>query len=275
MGLTPGQQLETAAAGTDGAEAAERQRPVLLRPGVVSFVIMIVIVGAWEIAGLNGMLNPFFFSRPSEIGVEAWRILVEGELVVNVLVTGYTYLVGVGAACILGIVLGLAMGWWRYFGDIIDPYVVFFSAMPRIALFPILLMIFGISDMSRILIVFLGVLFPVLFNAYIGAKQTPSLLIDVARVFGYSHNRLFVAVVLPAALPYLIAGFRIGVTLGMIMVVVAEFFGASAGLGQKIAVAGELFRAAELYAWVIYTSLVALVLVRGADYFERWAMRWA
>ena len=94
-------------------------------------------------------------------------------------------------------------------------------------------------------------------------------------MFGYSHNRLFVAVVLPAALPYLIAGFRIGVTLGMIMVVVAEFFGASHGLGHKIAVAGELFNAAELYAWVIYTSLVALVLVRGADYFERWAMRWA
>lgn len=270
MGLTSGEQLETAA-----DAAAERRRPILLRPGVISFMIMIVIVGAWEVAGLKGMLNPFFFSRPSEIGVEAWRILVEGELVFNMLVTGYTYLVGVGAACVLGIALGLAMGWWRYFGDIIDPYVVFFSAMPRIALFPILLMIFGISDMSRILIVFLGVLFPVLFNAYIGAKQTPTLLIDVARVFGYSHNRLFFAVVLPAALPYLIAGFRIGVTLGMIMVVVAEFFGASAGLGQKIAVAGELFRAAELYAWVIYTSLVALVLVRGADYFERWAMRWA
>jgi NitT/TauT family transport system permease protein len=238
-------------------------------------VILVIIITVWEATGRYGMLNPFFFSRPSAIGVEAWRILVEGELVPNVLVTGYTYLVGVGAACVLGIGLGLAMGWWRYFGDLIDPYVVFFSAMPRIALFPILLMIFGISDISRIFIVFLGVFFPVLFNAYIGAKQTPQLLIDVARVFGYSHNRLFIAVVLPAALPFLIAGFRIGVTLGMIMVVVAEFFGASAGLGQKIAVAGELFRAAELYAWVIYTSLLALLLVRATDYFERWAMRWA
>ena len=276
MGPTSGQHLEAGPdAGGAGESAGERTRRFLLRPGVISFAILIVIVAAWELAGRNGMMNPFFFSQPSEIAVEAWRILIEGELATNVWVTGYTYLIGVGAGCVLGIGLGLAMGWWRFFGDIVDPYVVFFSAMPRIALFPILLMIFGISDMSRILIVFLGVLFPVLFNAYIGAKQTPQLLIDVARVFGYSHNRLFMVVVLPAALPYLIAGFRIGVTLGMIMVVVAEFFGASAGLGQKIAVAGELFRAAELYAWVIYTSLVALLLVRAADYFERWAMRWA
>lgn len=202
-------------------------------------------------------------------------MLLNGELATNLWVTGYAYLAGVGAACILGAMLGLAMGWWRYFGDVLDPYVVFFSAMPRIALFPIILMIFGIGDFSRILIVFLGVFFPVLFNAYMGAKQTPQVLIDVARVFGYSHNRLFIAVILPAALPYLIAGFRIGVTLGMIMVVVAEFFGASSGLGQKIAETAQLYETPELYAWVFYTSLLALFLVWGADYFERWAMRWA
>lgn len=146
--------------------------------------------------------------------------------------------------------------------------------MPRVALFPVLLMIFGIGDVSRILIVFIGVVTPIIFNAYIGAKQTPQLLVDAARVFGYDKRRLFRVVVLPAALPYLIAGVRTGVTLGMIMIVVAEFFGASSGLGQKIAVTAQLYQTPQMYAWVLYTSLVALVLVRGADYFERWAMRW-
>jgi NitT/TauT family transport system permease protein len=114
----------------------------------------------------------------------------------------------------------------------------------------------------------------VIFNAYVGAKQTPRILIDVARVFGYSDNKLFTAVVLPAALPYLMAGFRIGVTLGMIMVVVAEFFGASSGLGQKIAMTAQLYQTAEMYAWVLYTSLLALLLVRGMDRVEKWMMRW-
>ena len=250
-------------------------RSRLPRPGIVSFGLLVVIMLVWEMAGRAGMMNPFFFSWPSAIGIEAWKMLLNGELLTNLWVTGYAYLAGVGAACVLGAMLGLAMGWWRYFGDVLDPYVVFFSAMPRIALFPIILMIFGIGDFSRILIVFLGVFFPVLFNAYMGAKQTPQVLIDVARVFGYSHNRLFIAVILPAALPYLIAGFRIGVTLGMIMVVVAEFFGASSGLGQKIAETAQLYETPELYAWVFYTSLLALFLVWGADYFERWAMRWA
>jgi ABC-type nitrate/sulfonate/bicarbonate transport system permease component len=148
-------------------------------------------------------------------------------------------------------------------------------SLPRIALYPLLLMIFGINDLSRIVIVIIGVIFPVVFNAYMGAKQTPRLLIDAANVFGYSSNQLFLHVIFPASLPYLIAGVRTGVTLGMIMVVVAEFFGGSSGLGQNIAQTAQLYKTAELYAWVLYTSLFALVLVKGADLFERWAMRWA
>jgi NitT/TauT family transport system permease protein len=86
---------------------------------------------------------------------------------------------------------------------------------------------------------------------------------------------LFIAVILPAALPYLIAGFRIGITLGIILIVVAEFLAASAGLGQQIAVTAQTYQIAEMWAWVLYTSLYALVIVRGMDYLERYLMRWA
>lgn len=247
---------------------------LVIKPSAISFVLLLLILAAWEIAGRFDLINPFFLSWPSAIADAAWQILVSGDLLENLWVTAYSYIIGLVAACILGSLLGLAMGWWRTFGQVIDPYIVFFSAMPRIALYPVLLMIFGIGDMARILIVFIGVFFPVLFNAYVGAKQTPQLLVDVARVFGYSNNKLFISVVLPSSLPYLMAGFRIGVTLGMIMVVVAEFFGGSSGLGQKIATAAQLYRTPEMYAWVIYTSLVAVAIVRGADYLERKVVRW-
>ncbi len=242
---------------------------------LLQLAILAALLGAWELGGQYKLINPFFFSWPSAIAVAAWKLLVSGELFTHLAVTGYAYVIGVVSACLIGTALGLAMGWWRTFGSLVDPYVVFFSAMPRTALFPVLLMIFGITDLSRILIVFIGVVFPITFNAYMGARQTPRLLIDAARVFGYSNNRLFRAVIFPAAMPYLMAGARTGVTLGMIMVVVAEFFGGSAGLGQNIAQTAQLFKTPEMYAWVLYTSLVALVLVRAADHLERFALRWA
>lgn len=245
----------------------------LARPGIISAGLLIVILGLWEIAGRYDLINPFFLSWPSAIAAAAWRVLVSGAFVANLLVTGYAYLVGVVGACLLGSVLGLAMGWWRKFGAVIDPFIVFFSAMPRVALYPVLLMMFGVGSISRILIVFIGVLFPVVFNAYVGAKQTPPLLVDVARVFGYSNNKLFLVIVVPASLPYLMAGFRIGITLGMILVVVAEFFGGSSGFGYQIALTAQMYKTPEMYAWVIYTSLAALAVVRLADFLERRTLR--
>ncbi len=275
MGTPSGSGIDTGPAARRRNGWTGRLRAQAARPGTASLLILILTLGGWEAGGRTGVLDTFFFSTPGAIAAKAWTMLIGGDLLFHTLRTGYAYVAGVAAAIVLGATCGLAMGWWRRFGDVVDPYVVFFSAMPRIALFPVIILIFGIGDLSRTIIVFLGVVFPVLFNAYIGAKQTPRLLIDVARVFGYSHNRLFVTVVLPAALPYLIAGFRIGVTLGIIMIVVAEFLAASAGLGQQIAVTAQSYQIAEMWAWVLYTSFYALLIVRGMDRFERWAMRWA
>ena len=102
---------------------------------LISLSVLIVILVLWEIAGRNKLINPFFLSWPSAIGIEAWKMLENGELAKNLWVTGYAYFIGVISACALGSALGLAMGWWRTFGAVIDPYVVFFSAMPRVALF--------------------------------------------------------------------------------------------------------------------------------------------
>jgi ABC-type nitrate/sulfonate/bicarbonate transport system permease component len=245
-----------------------------MTPGVMSLALLVVLLGMWELGGRAGFINAFFLSWPSAIATAGWRILANGELAANLWVTAYAYAAGVIAGCLLGTALGLAMGWWRTFGEVIDPFVVFFSAMPRIALYPVLLMIFGIGDMSRIMIVFIGVVFPVLFNAYVGAKRTPTVLVDVARVFGYSHRHIFRVIVLPASLPYLMAGYRIGITLGMILVVVAEFFGGSSGLGQKIALTAQLYHTPEMYAWVIYTSLVAFATVLLMDRVEHRVLRW-
>ena len=273
MGSSAGNDM-TSDGISSGKPTVSKFRRFLRRPGTLSFAILVVVLSAWEVSSRTGLLDTFFFSTPSDIADRAWTMLISGELLFHTLRTGYAYVAGVVLAIVIGVTCGLAMGWWRRFGDVVDPYVVFFSAMPRIALFPIILLMFGIGDVSRTIIVFLGVVFPVLFNAYIGAKQTPGLLTDVGKVFGYTHNQMFTAIVLPAALPYLIAGIRIGVTLGIILIVVAEFLAASAGLGQQIALTAQSYQIAEMWAWVLYTSFFALLIVRATDSFERWAMRW-
>lgn len=256
--------------------AADRMTKRPLRPAwVYSLLILVVTLSAWEALSRLKVINPLFLSSPYEIFVAGMDLMKSGEFFVHLKMSAYIYVIGVVTGCITGAILGMAMGWWRRFGDIVDPYVVFFSAMPRVALYPVFIMLMGVGDLSRIMIVFIGVLFPMLFNSYVGAKQTSKQLLEVAQVFGYSRREIFYKVVFPSSLPYLMAGFRNGVTLGMILVVVSEFFGASGGLGQQIAVTAQFFQTPFMYAWVVYTSLLALAFVKLTDWLERRVLWWS
>ncbi len=242
---------------------------------IFSLLILVVVLSLWEGLSRYKIINPLFLSSPTEILVAGYDLMKSGEFFTHLRQSAYIYVVGVVAGCLAGALIGLAMGWWRRFGDIVDPYVVFFSAMPRVALYPVFIMLMGVGSLSRILIVLIGVMFPMLFNAYVGAKQTSKQLLEVAQVFGYRRHEIFYKVVLPSAMPYLMAGFRNGVTLGMILVVVSEFFGASGGLGQQIAVTAQFFQTSFMYAWVIYTSLLALAFVKLTDWLERRLLWWS
>lgn len=242
---------------------------------IFSLLLLVATLAAWQALSHLKVINPLFLSSPAEIFISGVDLMKSGEFFVHFKMSAYIYAVGVIAGCAAGAVLGMAMGWWRRFGAIIDPYVVFFSAMPRVALYPVFIMLMGVGELSRILIVFIGVLFPMLFNCYVGAKQTSKQLLEVAEVFGYSRSEIFYKVVFPSTTPYLMAGFRNGVTLGMILVVVSEFFGASGGLGQQIAVTAQFFQTSFMYAWVVYTSLLALAFVKITDWLERRILWWS
>jgi NitT/TauT family transport system permease protein len=259
----------------ENAATAVRPRRNPLPAWVWSLVWLFVVLLGWQGLSHYKLVNPIFLSSPLEIVVSAYSLVKSGEFFEHLRQSAYVYVIGVVTGCIAGAILGMAMGWWRRFGDIVDPYVVFFSAMPRVALYPVFIMLMGVGNLSRILIVFIGVMFPMLFNAYVGAKQTPRHLLEVAQVFGYRRHEIFVRVVFPASLPYLMAGFRNGVTLGMILVVVSEFFGAPGGLGQQIAVTAQFFQTSFMYAWVLYTSLLALVFVKLTDWLERKVLWWS
>lgn len=242
---------------------------------IYSLLILVGVLGTWQGLSHLKIINPLFLSSPQEIFVAGVDLIKSGEFLVHLKLSAYIYVIGVFTGCLTGALMGMAMGWWRRFGDIVDPYVVFFSAMPRVALYPVFIMLMGVGDLSRILIVFIGVLFPMLFNSYVGAKQTSKQLLEVAQVFGYSRSQIFYKVVFPSSMPYLMAGFRNGVTLGMILVVVSEFFGASGGLGQQIAVTAQFFQTPFMYAWVVYTSLLALAFVKLTDWLERRVLWWS
>jgi ABC-type nitrate/sulfonate/bicarbonate transport system permease component len=238
------------------------------RPAIGSIVAGVVALAVWEWLGTNHYIDTLFFSWPSAIGAQAVDMLLSGALLRHARVTLYEFAVGFVVAAVTATALGLLVGWCRPLREIVDPYIVIFAVMPRVALFPLLLLMFGVGYTSKIAIVFLGAFFPVIFNAVAGAKEVNPLMLDVAKVSGCRGYALFRKVLFPSALPFLLAGYRQGITVGFIMVVVGEFMGASEGIGFQIAMTSQRFATAELLAWVVYVSLFAVLFVQAMDWLE-------
>src|SRR5258706_9080811 len=172
----------------------------------VSAVSTVTVLLLWEIFGRQ--VNPLFLSYPSAIARAFGQVLATGEFQRQALISLEVFAIGLSAALILGIALGLLMGRYRLAEYLLDPYVYAFDATPRVALIPVLLLWFGLGIPSRIAIVFLSGLFPVLMNTFSGVRTVSTTLVEVGRAYGARERELFSKIILPAALPFIMAGNR-------------------------------------------------------------------
>ena len=141
---------------------------------------------------------------------------------------------GLSVALILGIALGLLMGRYRLAEYLLDPYVYAFDATPRVALIPLLLLWFGLGTSSKIAIVFLSGLFPVLMNTFSGVRTVSAQLVEVGRAYGAGEGKLFTKIIVPAALPFIMAGIRLAIGRALIGIITAEMFAAVTGIGALL-----------------------------------------
>src|SRR5204862_6956078 len=203
---------------------------------------VLAFLAFWELSVALEWVNPLFTSAPSRIVTTGYEMFADGGILPHLAVSGYEFLLGYGAAIAIGVPLGIMMGWYARINAVLDPFVSALYATPRIALLPLLMIWFGIGLMSKIAIVFLGAIFPILVNTITGMRTINADFVKVARSFGSNDWQMFLTVALPSSVPLLLTGLRLGLGHALIGIVVGEVYGATAGLGFLIAVAGARFQ---------------------------------
>lgn len=243
--------------------AVGRQR---LRTVSVSVLSLAVFFAVWQEAPSLGLVNAEWSSRPSTITHTLGILLANGTIARNLGVSGEEFLYGYAMAAIVGVLVGFSMGltWWTK--AILNPLVAFFKAMPRVALIPIFVIWLGIGVWSKVAIIFLTSVFPIILNSNTGFTTVDPSLLRVADAFNSSKLKRFTTVTLPSAVPFVISGLRLAVGQAIIAVVYAEFYAAAAGIGYFIGLAGQEFRVDEVFAGIITVSFIGLLF----DYILLW-----
>jgi ABC-type nitrate/sulfonate/bicarbonate transport system permease component len=156
--------------------------------------------------------------------------------------------------------VGLVMGWRRRVEYSLDPFLTALYASPLVALAPLFIIVFGVGVLGKAALVFLLSVFPFVFNAFAGVKSTDSLLINVIRSYGGTEKDLYLKVILPSTMPYIIAGARLAIGRGLVGIIVGEFYAASEGIGFAITQAGDTYRLPDMFVGIIILSLIAVIL---------------
>jgi NitT/TauT family transport system permease protein len=265
----------TAQAGRPAASPrARRQTPQARRARIISITAVVVFMSAWEGVVRFGLVNPLFTSSPSRIIATFLRMLQEGVLAKDIRVSGTEFLIGYSLAIVVGVVVGVAMGWYRDVSAALQPFVSTLYSTPRIALLPLFIIWLGIGIWSKVAVVFLVAMFQILINTETGVRAADESLIRTARSFGANDWQIFTTIVLPGAVPFLIAGLRLGLGQALVGIVVGELYAATAGIGYEIAVAGETFQTDRVFVGISILALAAIFLMwclrRVELRFERW-----
>jgi ABC-type nitrate/sulfonate/bicarbonate transport system permease component len=237
-------------------------------------IAVAVFLAFWESAVQFGWVNPLFTSSPSRIFAAAVQMFADRSILYDLQVSGFEFAVGYGLAIAVGIPLGILMGWYRRLNAVLDPFVSALYATPRIALLPLLMIWFGIGFASKIAIVFLGAVFPILVNTITGVRTLDADFVKVARSFGANDWQLFLTVALPSSVPLLLSGLRLGLGHALIGIVVGEMYGATHGIGFLISVSGARFQIDKVMVGIIIIALAGILLTELLRVIERRFERW-
>jgi NitT/TauT family transport system permease protein len=237
-------------------------------------LLSLVIVGlVWEIAGRSGRW-PLILASVSDIWASFIKLAASGELGRHILVSLNEFVVGFAIAAVVGILLGIVIATSETAKDFIDPWVSAVYATPTVALAPLFIFLFGIDAPSKMAVVFLLAVFPVVINTATGMRSTDQVYIEAARSFSASRRQIFTKVLIPSALPFIVAGLRLGIGRGLVGVVVGEFIGARAGLGYLIFRSSQGFQIDAMWMGVFLLAGTGVLAVSILQYVERRMAPW-
>jgi len=212
----------------------------------------------WEIAAQAGWISDLFFPAPTLIVVTLVEMLGSGDFWISICMTLYRLIAGVAAGAGVGLVLGWLMGAERPVRVALDPIVAVLHPMPKLAIFPIFLIIFGIGETSRITLIALAAFFPMLLNTLAGVQQIDRAYWEVATNYGAGWKAMLLQVVVPGSLPMALTGLRLALNNALVVAIAIEMLSAHKGLGAHLWMAWQTLRTEELYATLILIGMLGL-----------------
>jgi len=238
--------------------ARRRHRTVLFW----RYAILLAFLGGWELASRSGLIDEFFFSKPSDIAVRLYEWVTEGTsegpLWYHLWVTMEEALIGFFTGSIAGIVVGIALGRSRMLADIFSIYIKVINSIPRVVLAPIFIMLLGLGLASKVALAFVMVFFVVFANAFQGVREADRNLLANAQILGARGWQLTRSVVIPSAMSWIFASLHVSFGFAIVGAIVGEFVGSRYGIGLLINIAKGAFDAADMYAAIVVIMVVAL-----------------
>jgi ABC-type nitrate/sulfonate/bicarbonate transport system permease component len=228
----------------------------------------------WEGLSRAGILDDRFFPAPTAIISTFVDLAKSGDLWSNTWVSVRRVALGLLLGGIPALGIGLCMGLYRPVRIALDPLVAATYPIPKSAIVPLLLLIFGLGEMSKIVMVAIGAFFPIVMNTAAGVREIPPMYHDVGRTFGASRWQTFRTIALPGALPLIMTGVRLAIGLALILIVIAEMIGAKSGLGYMIWNAWQIFAVPTMYVGLITVSVLGVLFTLALTELERVLVPW-
>lgn len=250
---------------------ASRGSSWVRRVGPFTPLLLLLI---WEICSRTGVLDVRFFPAPSSIVETFGKMVADGALLMHTKATLLRILVGYLMGAIPGILFGLLLGSVRPLRQLLEPIFASLLPIPKIAIFPLLLLIFGLGETSKYLIIAIGVFFYLLFNTMSGVMQVPPLFNDVARANGATGIQRRLTVSLPYALPSIFTGLKLAAGAAFVVIAAAEFVGSQSGLGYLIWSAWSTFAVSKMYVGIVTISVLGYAVTVLMGYIERKLVPW-
>jgi ABC-type nitrate/sulfonate/bicarbonate transport system permease component len=253
---------------------APRQRIESIALGTATIALVLVV---WQL--LPHVLpmqqgTRLFFTVPGRIFATLWQMFATGTIWAPLAVSATAFAIGLALAIAAGLPLGILLGRSATLNAMFDPFVTAFNATPRLVFLPLLMLWLGIGLWSKVAVVFLGALFPLLINTHEGVRNADKLLINVVRSFGAKEWDVARLVVIPNSLPFIVVGLRLAIGRAILGVVVAEFFGAQDGLGVVMVRAASSFNVDVVFAGLIVFASLSLVMTGLVNIIEDRMSRW-
>lgn len=223
-------------------------------------ILILLVIAVWEIVPRLGLVDTTFLPPFSQVIAALWQMIISGDLMVHISASMFRASIGYLIAIVLGITSGLAIGWYKLASDVLSPAVEVLRNTAPMALFPLFLLFFGIGEESKVAIVVYACSWPIILNTISGVKNVDPLLIMSARSMGVSNFVLFKKIVIPAAIPTIFTGLRISAAASVLVLIAAEMIGAKAGLGYLIIYAQYSFLIPTMYAGIITTSVIGVLV---------------